>query len=46
MTGGSYQQQLDNTLQTDEADLTYYGAVLFGPWDVISLITKKFSLYK
>lgn len=46
MTGGGYQEQLDNTLVTQEEQLIYYGAVLFGPWDSVSLITKKFSLYK
>ncbi len=46
MTGGTYQEQLDNTLQTSEDQLVYYGAVLFGPWDEVSRITKRFSLYK
>lgn len=46
MTGGTYQEQLDTTLQTAEEQLVYYGAVLFGSWDTISQITKKFSLYK
>jgi hypothetical protein len=46
MTGGTYQEQLDNTRQTPEDQLIYYGAVLFGPWDHVSLITKRFSLYK
>lgn len=46
MTGGTHQEQLDNTLQTAEEQLVYYGAVLFGPWDMVSQITKKFSLYK
>lgn len=46
MTGGSYQEQLDNTLQTPEEQLVYYGAILFGPWDQVSQITKRFSLYK
>lgn len=46
MTGGTYQEQLDNTLATPEEQLIYYGAVLFGPWDIVSEITKKFSLYK
>lgn len=46
MTGGTYQEQLDNTLQTPEEKLIYYGAVLFGPWDQVSQITKRFSLYK
>lgn len=46
MTGGTYQEQLDNTTQTPEEQLIYYGAVLFGPWDRVSQITKRFSLYK
>ena len=46
MTGGTYQEQLDNTLKTPEEQLIYYGAILFGPWDLVSQITKRFSLYK
>ncbi len=46
MTGGGYQQQLDTTLVTPEQNLIYYSAVLFGAWDSVSQITKKFSLYK
>jgi len=46
MTGGTYQEQLDNTLATPEQELVYYGTILFGPWDTIGQITKKFSLYK
>ena len=46
MTGGTYQEQLDNTSQTSEEQLIYYGAVFFGPWDQVSQITKKFSLYR
>ncbi len=46
MTGGTYLEQLANTQATLEQDLIYYGAVLFGPWDAVSLITKRFSLYK
>lgn len=46
MTGGTFQEQLDNTLQTPEEQLIYYGAVLFGPWEQVSQITKRFSLYK
>ncbi|NQY42678.1 MAG: DUF2000 domain-containing protein [Legionellales bacterium] len=45
MTGGTYQQQLDRTLETPEADLIYYGATFFGKWETVSQITKKFSLY-
>lgn len=46
MTGGTYIEQLDNTLQTAEEHLIYYGCVLFGPWDNVSELTKKFSLWK
>ncbi len=46
MTGGSYQEQLNNTHETPEEQLVYYCAVLFGPWETISQITKKLSLYK
>ncbi len=45
MTGGTYQQQLDKTLETTEEELTYYGAIFFGSWNIVSEITKKFSLY-
>jgi hypothetical protein len=46
MTGETYQEQLDNTLNTAEVQLVYYCAVLFGPWDAVSQITMRFSLYK
>lgn len=43
---GTYQEQLAHTLITPEEQLVYYGAVLFGPWDTIHQITKRFSLYQ
>lgn len=46
MTGGTYQEQLDRTRQTPEENLIYYGLVLFGPWDLVSQLTKRFSIYK
>ena len=46
MTGGTYQEQLDNTKQTPEEQLLYYGAVLFGSLDAVNQITKKFSIFK
>jgi hypothetical protein len=46
MTGGTFQEQIDNTAITSEEELSFYGAVLFGKWDIVSNITKKFSLYK
>ena len=46
MTIGSYLEQLERTRQTKDADLVYYGIVLFGPWDKVSELTRKFSLWK
>lgn len=46
MTVGTYQEQLERTKQTKEADLIYYGIVLFGDWNTVSELTKKFSLWK
>jgi hypothetical protein len=46
MTGGTYKEQLERTSHATEEQLIFYGAVLFGPWDEVSTITKRFSLYK
>jgi len=46
MTGGTYVEQLERTTQSDEEKLVYYGCVLFGAWDDVSNITRKFSLWK
>jgi hypothetical protein len=46
MTGGTYLEQLENTKNRAEEDLQYYGAVFFGPWDAVTELTKKFSLWR
>ncbi len=46
MTNGTYLEQLERTKHTQEADLIYYGVVLFGEWDKVSELTRKFSLWK
>lgn len=46
MTVGSFVEQLERTKATKEADLIYYGIVLFGDWDKVSEMTRKFSLWK
>ena len=46
MTVGTYMEQLERTKQTKEADLIYYGIVLFGNWNKVSELTRKFSLWK
>lgn len=46
MTIGSYEEQIERTKQTKESDLIYYGIVLFGDWEKVSELTRKFSLWK
>jgi hypothetical protein len=46
MTIGTYVEQIEKTKQTKEADLIYYGIVLFGDWVKVSELTRKFSLWK
>jgi Protein of unknown function (DUF2000) len=46
MTVGTYVEQLKLTKETKEAELIYYGIVLFGDWEKVSELTRKFSLWK
>jgi hypothetical protein len=46
MTGGTYAEQLEKTKQLKEADLVYFGIVLFGDWNKVTEWTRKFSLWK
>lgn len=46
MTIGKYIEQIEKTKQTKEPDLIYYGVVLFGDWEKVSELTRKFSLWK
>lgn len=46
MTGGTYVEQLERTKNSSEEALIYYGCVLFGPWDMVSEMTRKLSLWK
>jgi hypothetical protein len=46
MTGGMWEEQIARTAPLSEEEHVYYAAVLFGPWDKVSQITKRFSLYK
>ena len=46
MTIGTYKEQLEKTLQVSNEELIYYGIVLFGDWDKVTELTRKFSLWK
>lgn len=46
MTGGTFVEQIEKTKQSKEADLVYYGIVLFGDWNKVTELTRKFSLWK
>jgi hypothetical protein len=46
MTIGTYSEQLERTKETKEEALIYYGVILFGNWDEVSELTRKFSLWK
>ena len=46
MTIGTYLEQLERTKSTKDEQLIYYGIVLFGDWQKVSELTRKFSLWK
>jgi len=46
MTVGTYQEQIAKTAQVKNDNLIYYGIVLFGDWDKVTELTRKFSLWK
>lgn len=45
MTVGSYEEQLEKSKATPEAELEYYGICLFGEKDTLTELTRKFSLW-
>lgn len=46
MTVGTYKEQIERTRGVKEADLIYYGIVLFGDWDKVTALTRKYSLWR
>lgn len=46
MTIGTYIEQIEKTKQTQEEELVYLGIILFGDWEKVSELTRKFSLWK
>lgn len=46
MTIGTYKEQIERTRQVEEEHLIYYGIVLFGDWDKVTELTRKFSLWR
>ena len=46
MTIGTYKEQIVKILQVKDENLIYYGIVLFGNWDKVTELTRKFSLWR
>lgn len=45
MTGDTYKEQLDKTLETSNEEMQYFCLAAFGEKEVIDPLTKKFSLW-
>lgn len=46
MTEGTYSEQQERTKNTPEAELEYWGVVMFGEIEKLEALTKKFSLWR
>lgn len=45
MTGDTYKEQLEKTLETTEENMKYFCVVAFGEKEILNPLTKKFSLW-
>ena len=46
MTVGTYQEQIARTKEVSNENLVYFGIVLFGDWEKVTELTRKFSLWR
>lgn len=46
MTTGTYKEQQARTAETNEEDLEYYAMVMFAQVEILTQLTKKFSLWQ
>lgn len=46
MTGGDYQSQLERTSATAEKELEYFGVMTLGKAEVLTPLTRKYSLWR
>jgi hypothetical protein len=46
MTIGTHIEQKEAMLKMPEEDLVYYGIALYGPYDLVSQMTRTFSLWR
>ena len=46
MTIGTYKEQIVRTVQVKDEDLIYFGIVLYGDWEKVTELTRKFSLWR
>ncbi|MBI2575354.1 DUF2000 domain-containing protein [Candidatus Woesearchaeota archaeon] len=46
MVEGTYEDQIKRSVETKDEDMEYYGIVMFGDWEIVSELTRKFSVWK